>query len=103
MRTRQDELRREVRKKLLLASLGVTRALSSIDYNIPSKWLSVIDSVTVSSETAHARLSMLDEEVQREYIEKEEMIERRLGKRKFYDDEEIDEIREQIKNTELRP
>ena len=87
----------------MLASLGVTRAISSIDHNIPSKWLSIINSVTVSSETAHARLSMLDEEVQKEYLEKEEMIERRLGKRKYYDDREIDEIREKINEKELRP
>lgn len=97
------ELRKKVRKKILLASLGVTRAISSIDYNIPSKWLSVLNSVTVSSETAHARLSMLDEEVQKEYLEKEEMVERRLGKRKYYDDHEIEEIREEINNKELRP
>lgn len=100
---KKRKLRKRVRKKILLASLGVTRAISSIDYNIPSKWLSVIDSVTVSSETAHARLSMLDEEVQKEYLEKEEMIERRLGKRKYYDDHEIDEIREEINKKELRP
>ncbi|QKQ98180.1 hypothetical protein GKQ38_01435 [Candidatus Nanohaloarchaea archaeon] len=100
---KKRSLRQELRKKILMASLGVTRALSSIDYNIPSKWLSVIDSLTVSSETAHAKLSMLDEDVQKEYLEKEEMIERRLGKRKFYDDEDIDEIREEIKNKELKP
>lgn len=97
------KLKNQVRRKLLLASLGVTRAISSIDYNIPSKWLSIIDSVTVSSETAHAKLSMLDEEIQKEYLEKEEMIERRLGKRKYYDDREIDEIREKINEKELRP
>jgi len=97
------ELRKKVRKKILLASLGVTRAISSIDYNIPSKWLSILNSVTVSSETAHARLSMLDEEVQKEYLEKEEMVERRLGKRKYYDDHEIEEIREEINKKELRP
>lgn len=97
------ELRKKARKKILLASLGVTRAISSIDYNIPSKWLSILNSVTVSSETAHARLSMLDEEVQKEYLEKEEMVERRLGKRKYYDDHEIEEIREEINKKELRP
>ena len=100
---RRTELRREARKKILIASLGVTRALSSIDYNIPSKWLSIIDSLTASSETAHAKLSMLDSEVQKEYLEKEAMIERRLGKRKFYNDEEIEKIREEIEKIELRP
>ncbi|MFB6193310.1 MAG: hypothetical protein ABEK00_03590 [Candidatus Nanohaloarchaea archaeon] len=97
------ELKQKFRKKMLLASLGATRVLSSIDYRIPSKWLTVFESVVVSSETAYARLSMLDEEVQQEYLEKEEMIERRLGKRKFYDDEEIEKIREQVKKKELRP
>lgn len=100
---KKKQLRKRVKKKILLASLGVTRAISSIDYNIPSKWLSVIDSVTVSSETVHARLSMLDEDIQKEYLEKEEMVERRLGKRKYYDDREIDEIREEINKKELRP
>lgn len=100
---KKRKLKNRARKKILLASLGVTRAISSIDYNIPSKWLSIIDSVTVSSETAHARLSMLDEEVQKEYLEKEEMVERRLGKRKYYDDHEIEEIREEINKKELRP
>lgn len=99
----RKDIHEKVRRNILLASLGATRALSSVDYNIPSKWLSVIDSVTVSSETAHATLSMLDEDVQREYMEKEEMIERRLGKRSFYDDKDLDEIRKKINKAEIRP
>jgi len=42
----------------------------------------------------YVKLSDLDHDVGNEFIEKEENVERRLGKKKFYDENEIKELKE---------
>lgn len=85
----------------MITSLGVTKMISKADYAIPSKWYTFYDSLRVSSEMAHAKLAMVDEEAQEEFLEKEEMIERRLGKKKFYSEEEINELQRKIDDIKL--
>jgi len=93
-----NKLQRKVYRNTLLALLGATRALARADVNVPSKWLAILDSVRVSSDMLHVKLSELDEDVEEDFIEKEENIERRLGKRNFYDEEELDH-RHRPRNT----
>ncbi len=81
--------------------LGVTEVLSKADYHLPTKWYAMIDSLRASSGAVHARLSTLDEDVEREFRHKEEMLERRFGSRKFYEQEEIDELREKINEIKI--
>jgi hypothetical protein len=43
----------------------------------------------------------MDAEVQKEFREKERMIDRRLGNEKFYSPNEIKEVREKIKDIKV--
>ena len=85
----------------LLALLGVTEAVSRADYQVPSKWYSIIDSFRATSSVVHDLLSTVDEDVEKEYREKEEMLEKRLGKRKFYDEKEVEELKENFQRIEI--
>lgn len=77
----------------LLMLLGVTRAFSRLDIDPPGKWLPIFDSMRASSEMVHCKLSELDTEVEKEFVEKEDMIEKRLGKEKFYSEDELDGLK----------
>lgn len=98
-----NRLKKRLYRNLLMTSLGVTKMISKADYAIPSKWYTFYDSLRVSSEMAHAKLAMVDQEVQEEFLEKEEMIERRLGRKKFYSQEEINELQKKIDQIKLKP
>lgn len=88
-------------KYSLFAVLAATRAFSRADYHLPTKWYSIIDSLQVSSGVLHERISSIDDEVEREFREKERMIDRRLGKEKFYSPDEIKEVREKIEDIKV--
>ncbi len=88
-------------RNALLILLGVTRFLSRADYNVPTKWYSFINSLAASSGMLHERIAFMDEEVEREFLEKEDMLERRMGRKKFYSEEEIEELRERIQEIQL--
>ncbi|MBC5792605.1 MAG: hypothetical protein H8Z69_01055 [Nanohaloarchaea archaeon] len=77
----------------LLTLLGITRFFSKIDIDPPGKWLPIFDSMKASSEMVHCKLSELDNDVEKEFVEKEEMIEKRLGKKKFYSEDELKDLK----------
>ncbi|MFB6203382.1 MAG: hypothetical protein ABEK01_02720 [Candidatus Nanohaloarchaea archaeon] len=83
----KNALREKSRRALLFVLLGVTRALSRLDLNLPTRWYMLLDTLRVSSGTAYARLSMIDGEVEEEVLEKERMIEDRLKRRKYTRDD----------------
>ncbi|MFB6245849.1 MAG: hypothetical protein ABEJ03_05900 [Candidatus Nanohaloarchaea archaeon] len=87
------DLRGAVYRYCLLTLLGATEAVSRADYNLPSKWQSIFEGFRASSGMAHGILSTVDEEVEEEYREKQEMLEKRLGKQKFYDSERLRELK----------
>ncbi len=78
----------------LLTLLGVTRFFSKIDIEPPGKWLPIFDSMKASSDMVHYKLSELDNDVEKEFVEKEEMIEKRLGRKRFYSKDELDGLKE---------
>lgn len=88
-------------KYSLFTVLGVTRAFSRADYHIPVKWYSLIDSLRVSSSVLHDRVSTIDEDVERDFRRKEEMLDRRLGNKKFYDEDEVKELQERFNEIEI--
>lgn len=85
----------------LLTLLAVTEAVSRADYQVPSKWHSIIDSFRSTSLVIHGALSSIDEDVEQEYREKENMIEKRLGKQKFYDEKELEQLKENYPRMEI--
>lgn len=92
-RSRMDRITKTVYRNTLLLLLGATRALGKIEFSPPTKWLSVVESVRASSDILYFKLSSLDEDVEKEFVQKEEIIEKRLGKEKFYSDTELNDLK----------
>lgn len=88
-------------RKALLASLGVTRVVSRADLSVPSKWLAVFENIRISSDMAHNKLSCFDEDVEKEFLEKEELMHKKLGKEKFYSQEELEYLKNNRKNINV--
>lgn len=88
-------------KYSLFTVLGITRALERADYHIPSKWYSILDSIRASSSILHGKVSTIDEDVEEEFREKEDMIDRRLGKKKFYDEKEVEKLRTKMERIDI--
>jgi len=76
--------------------LGVTGVFSRLDIHLPTKWYSLIETLRVSTSVAHSRLSVIDEEVEREYRTLEKDFERQLGLTSYYSPEEIEEIKNEV-------
>ncbi len=90
------ELKQFTQRKTLVLMLGITGLFSRFDVNLPTKWYSIIDTLTVSTGVLHSRLSCIDQEAQREYEEIETNVERQLGIASFYSPDEIEDIKDQV-------
>jgi hypothetical protein len=86
----------------LLALLGLTHLVSRAEVSIPSKWLAVFENIRISSDMAHTKLSSVDEQVEKEFLEKEEIMEKKLGNEKFYSQEELDYLIENRNNINVQ-
>lgn len=83
--------------------LGVTGLFSRLDVHLPTKWYTFIETFRVSTSVAHSRLSVIDEEVGREYRTIEKDFERQLGLKSFYSPDEIEEIKDEVeKELEMK-
>lgn len=88
------KIKSKVRRYSLFVLLAATRALYRADYHLPVRYYTVIDSVRASSGILHEKISFIDQDVEEEFREKEEALDRHLGRKKFYDDSEIDTLKE---------
>jgi len=88
------EIRKTLYRNALLTLLGATRVVARANFKPPTKWLTFFEGIQASSDMLYVKLSDLDHDVGNEFIEKEENVERRLGKKKFYDENEIKELKE---------
>lgn len=86
----------------MILLLGATRALAKADLKLPSKWLAIFENVRISSDILHLKLSSLDKEMGEEFVEKEEIMAKRLGKQKFYSIEEIEELKDQRDEVDIQ-
>lgn len=93
-----QKLKNQVRRKVLLTSLGVTKIVADSDITIPGRWRAFYDTLRVSSDVAHTRISVMDRNVEKDFQE----IERRLGKGKMYDEREIKELKDKIEEIEVK-
>ncbi|MFQ3275385.1 MAG: hypothetical protein ACI9LV_000199 [Candidatus Nanohaloarchaea archaeon] len=93
---------RNVYRKTLLALLGLTHIVSRADYTFPSKWLAVFENIRISSDIAHTKLSTVDEEVEKQFLEKEEIMEKKLGNEKFYSQEELEYLKANKSNIKVQ-
>lgn len=90
---KKQQIRHGIKRYSLFVLLAVTRALHRADYNVPIKYYSLIDSVRTSSGLLHDRISFIDREVEQDFRKKEKAIDRRLGREKFYNENEIDRLK----------
>lgn len=88
-------------RNVLFLLLAATRALHRADYHLPVKWYSMLDSLRVSSGVLHERISMVDPEVEEDFREVEKQFDRRIGKEKFYSEEEIQKLQGKINEIRL--
>lgn len=94
LRSTMVEIKNRLYRNVLLTLLGATRAVARANFKPPTKWLTFFEGVQASSDMLYVKLSNLDEDVGDEFIEKEERLEMKLGKKKFYDEDEIKELKE---------
>jgi hypothetical protein len=95
-------LKRQVRRKVLMTSLGVTKLVAEADVAVPTTWHGFYNTVKLSSEIFHTRLSTMDRNVERDFRRIEERFGRKLGTRRLYSDEEIEELRDKIEEIEIK-
>ena len=88
-------------RKTLIGLLGLTKAISCTEKNIPGRWHEVMDSVRASSTVLHVQLSVIDAEVTREYLELEDNFSKKIGNRKLYTDEDLENARKRIEQVEF--
>jgi len=96
------EIRKTLYRNALLTLLGATRAVARADFKPPTKWLTFFEGIKVSSDMLYVKLSNLDKDVGNEFIEKEELIEMKLGRKKFYDEDEIQELKEKQNEIDIQ-
>lgn len=97
-----EDIKKTLYRNMLLTLLGATRAVARTDFKPPSKWMAVFDSLRASSDMLYFKLSSLDREVEEEFIKREELIEMRLGKKKFYSENEIKELKEKQDQIQIQ-
>ena len=102
LRSKMSNVKKAVYRNALLTLLGATRAISRVDVNPPTKWLAFLDGLRVSSDMLYVKLSSIDNEVEEEFIQREELIERRLGKKKFYSENELQELKEKQDQIQIQ-
>ena len=96
------EIRKTLYRNMLLTLLGATRAIARADFKPPTKWLTFFEGVRASSDMLYVKLCNMDEEVGDEFIEKEELLEMKLGRKKFYDENEIQELKDKQEEIQIR-
>lgn len=102
LRSKMAEIRETLYRNTLLTLIGATRAIARADFKPPTKWLTFFEGVQASSDMLYVKLCNIDEEVGDEFIEKEELLEMKLGRKKFYDENEIQELKEKQDEIQIQ-
>jgi len=88
-------------RKIVLVLLGVTKAVGSTQKTIPGKWHNLIDSIKVSSQTAHLKLIEVDEEAAADFYDMEEEFKRKIGRGKLYCKEDLDLAQKRVEKVDF--
>lgn len=67
----------------------------------PTKWMIFLDSLRASSDMLHVKLSEIDEDVGNEFIRREEIFDKKIGKEKFYSTKELEELKSKSNNIKV--
>jgi hypothetical protein len=101
-RLKENRVGEFVYKKSLLGALAVTRAFERFEYPSVTHWKFIFDTLSLSSSVAHEQISLLDEEVEKEFEEKEEKFNRALGRGDpLYSREELEELQNRRDEIQL--
>ncbi len=101
MYSKLKDARKMLYRQMLFLMLGVTHILAAADFHIPTKWYTFLDSIQTSSNVLHDRIATIDDEVERDFRHREEMLERRLGRKKFYSTDEIEQLQDKIEDIRV--
>ncbi|MFB6200242.1 MAG: hypothetical protein ABEJ83_05135 [Candidatus Nanohaloarchaea archaeon] len=84
-------MRKKIYRKGLMLMLGATKAVSEAPIPDATPKAAVLkDSFKASTDMLHLKLSELDDEVGSEFVKREDRLDRRLGRKKFYSQKEIE-------------
>lgn len=86
----------------LISSTDIfSRVGANLDDKMPGKWCYITENMTAFSSIAHCKLSEAEEDFTCEYIEKEDILKKKLGRKKFYSEEELDELKKRRKGVQI--
>ena len=89
-------------RNTLLLMMGLTRIISKADFSPPTKWLAVLENIRISSDILNAKLYEVDEDLGDEFVEKEQLLEKRLGSEKFYSQQEINDLKDKRNSIKIQ-
>ena len=94
-------LRANLKRRICLVLLGVTKLVGSTQKTVPGKWNNLVDSIKVSSQTLHLKLIEVDGKAANEFYDMEKRFKRRLGIGKFYDKRDLKIAKKRAEKLEI--
>ncbi|QGA80542.1 hypothetical protein [Candidatus Nanohalobium constans] len=94
-------MRDKIQRKSILLLLGVTKAVASTNKTVPGRWTEFINSIRVTSQTAHLKLIQIDEKAALEFYDMEKDFKRRIGRGKLYTKSDIEDARHRIEKVDF--
>ena len=85
-----SRFRNKATRRIFLCLLGITKAISSAQVTLPGKWNDILNSVRISSHTAHLKLVEVDKDAAIEFYDLEEGFKRKIGRGKLYNKKDLD-------------
>lgn len=78
--------------------MALTKFFENLDYvdrynfDLPMRWTHLLDTLSTSSTIAYNQISLIDEDVEEDFQEKTERIERKMGRKSLYSEKEFQEL-----------
>ena len=88
-----------VYRNSLMGVMAVTKCFENIEcvdrfrFDLPLRWTHLLDTLSTSSKIAYNQISLIDEDVEKDFENKTELIERKIGRGgSLYSEEEFEEL-----------
>lgn len=87
----------QIRHKIMISSMGISRALAESELYVPTRWKSLFEPLQTSSDLVYMRLCTIDGEAEDDL----KRIEKKIGTRRLYDEDEVKELRDKIEDIRI--
>ena len=91
-----------------MSVMAFTKCCENVDcvdrfsFDLPLRWTQLLDTLSTSSTIAYNQISLIDEDVEEEFENKTELIERKMGRgENLYSKKEFDELNRRKDNIKL--